>query len=118
MENGKSPDTPFLGRPDTLQVRTVEHPFSFVADPDHEVNALIVEAVNRMGGLGDGAEKDYQRALDALRQRGEEAVDVIASEYHALPEERYLDRWSLVQLLAELRHRNPSCFNQCFYARN
>lgn len=108
MASSKSPDTPSLGGPDTLEVRTVEHPFSFEASPDQEMNALIVEAVNRMGGVGAKAEDDYQRALKALRERAEEAVDVIVAEYEALSEERYLDRWSLVHLLAEFRHPNAA----------
>ena len=101
---GKSPDTPFLGAPDTLETKVVEHPFSFRGNEDEELSALIVEAVNRMGGTGDDAEDNYQRALESLRKRGPEAVEVIAAEYEALPEDRYLDRWSLVHLISELRH--------------
>lgn len=100
---GKSPDTPSLGSPDTLETKIVEHPFSFRGSRDRELNALIVEAVSRMGGTGEDAEEDYQRALDALRQRAADALPVIVAEYEALPEDRYLDRWSLVHLLSELR---------------
>jgi HEAT repeat protein len=99
----KSSDTPFLGAPDTLEAKVVEHPFSFRGSPDKELNALIVQAINRMGGVGDRAEDDYQGALEPLKERAEEAVDVIFAEYDALPEDSYLDRWSLVQLLSELR---------------
>jgi hypothetical protein len=101
--NGKSFDTPFLGGPDSVQVRAVEHPFSFRDSSDAELQALVVDAVNKMGGVGEDAEDNYQRALTALAQRADDAVDVIVTEYEALPEERYLDRWSLVHLLAELR---------------
>jgi hypothetical protein len=100
---GKSSDTPFLGGPDTLETRVVEHPFSFRGSDDEELNALIVEAVNRMGGTGEDAEDNYRRALDALAKRASEALEVIVAEYEALPEDRYLDRWSLVHLLSELR---------------
>ena len=55
MASGKSPDTPFLGGPDTLETKRVESPFSFAA-ADKELNAAILEAVNRMGGAGDDAE--------------------------------------------------------------
>ncbi|HEV2951319.1 MAG TPA: hypothetical protein VGZ51_04360, partial [Actinomycetota bacterium] len=48
----KSSDTPFLGGPDTLEAKVVEHPFSFAGSGDKELNALVVEAVNRMGGSG------------------------------------------------------------------
>ncbi|MBA2357963.1 MAG: hypothetical protein H0V84_05985 [Actinobacteria bacterium] len=100
---GKSPDTPLLGDPDTLETKVVEHPFSFRGSEDKELNALIIEAVNRMGGTGADAEDNYRRALDELGKRAAEAFEVIVAEYEALPEDRYLDRWSLVHLLAELR---------------
>ena len=100
---GRSSDTPFLGGPDTVKTTVVEHPFEFRGSSDAALNALIVEAVNRMGGVGEDAEANYQRALDELGKRADDAVDVIAAEYEALPEDRYLDRWSLVQLLTELR---------------
>jgi hypothetical protein len=103
MVNGKSPDTPFLAGPDTLETSFVEHSFSFKGSPDKELNALIVEAVNRMGGVGEDAEDNYRRAISELGKRADEALGVIVAEYEALPEDRYLDRWSLVQLLSELR---------------
>lgn len=102
MPSRNSPDTPFLGGPDTIETTRIESPFSF-AGSDKELNAAILEAVNRMGGAGDSAEDDYQRALAGLKERGDEAVDVIVGEYDALPEDGYLDRWSLVYLLADLR---------------
>jgi hypothetical protein len=103
MVSGKSSDTPFLGAPDTVETTVVEHPFSFQGSQDKKLNALIVEAVNRIGGTGEDAEDNYRRALDALGKRADEALEVIVAEYEALPEDRYLDRWSLVQLLSELR---------------
>jgi HEAT repeat protein len=103
MVDWKSSDTPFLGGPDTLEAKVVEHPFSFAGSDDRELNALVVEAVNRMGGSGEQAEDRYQRALAPLRERAGEVVDVVFAEYQAQPEESYLDRWSLVYLLSELR---------------
>jgi hypothetical protein len=103
MVSGRSPDTPFLGGPDTLETTVVEHPFSFRDSQDKELNAQILEAVNRMGGAGEDAEDNYRRAVDELGKRAGEALGVIVAEYEALPEDRYLDRWSLVQLLSELR---------------
>ena len=101
--SSRSSDTPFLGAPDTVETKRVEHPFSFADSKDEKLNGLIVEAVNRMGGTGERAEDDYQVALEQLRARAEEAADVVAAEYQALPEDSYLDRWSLVHLLVELR---------------
>ena len=103
MVDRKSSDTPFLGGPDTLESKVIEHPFSFATSSDGELNALIVEAVNRMGSTGDQAEELYQRALEPLQERADEVVDIVFAEYEALPEDGYLDRWSLVYLLAELR---------------
>ena len=102
--SARSSDTPFLGAPDTVETTVVDHPFSFRGSKDERLNALIVEAINRMGGVGTDAEENYRHALGQLATRADEAVDVIAAEYEALPEERYLDRWSLVYLLSELRH--------------
>ena len=104
MTSGRSSDTPSLARPDTLEINVTEHPFSFREGADAELGALIVEAVNRMGGVGTDAEDNYQRASEALRERSDDALDAIVAEYWALPEEAYLDRWSLVHLLSELRH--------------
>ena len=44
MVSGRSPDTPFLGGPDTLETTVVEHPFSFRDSQDKELNAQILEA--------------------------------------------------------------------------
>jgi len=89
---------------DSLRIQTVPHPFRFRENPDNSLNRLIVEAVNRMGEFGDDAEANYQTVLEALRQRSDEVVAIIAAEYRDLSEAQYLDRWSLVQLLVELRH--------------
>lgn len=104
MLPSKSSDTPFLASPDTLEIRQAEHPFSFRSSKDEKLNALVVEAINRMGGVGNDAEENYRRALSSLSKRGPGILDVIVAEYEDLPEDRYLDRWSLVQLVVELRY--------------
>jgi hypothetical protein len=101
--NPRSSDTPFLANPDSLETQVIEHPFSFTASQSPELNALIVEAVNRMGGVGDKAEENYQKALKTIVQRGPEALEVLVAEYEQMPEDHYLDRWSLVHLISELR---------------
>jgi hypothetical protein len=103
MTSNRSSDTPFLGGPDTVEITVVEHPFTFRSSQDKELNALIVGAVNAMGGVGDDAQLTYERAIGALAERAEEALGVILAEYEAMPEEQYLDRWSLVHLISELR---------------
>ena len=104
MLPSKSSDTPFLASPDTLEIRQAEHPFSFRNSKDEKLNALVVEAINRMGGVGDDAEENYRRALSSLTKRGPDVLEVIATEYEDVPEDCYLDRWSLVQLLVDLRY--------------
>ena len=92
MVDWKSSDIPFLGGPDTLEAKVVVHPFSFAGSGDRELNALVVEAVNRMGGSGEHAEDRYQRAPAPLWERAGEVVDVVFAEYEAQPEESHLDR--------------------------
>ena len=104
MLPSKSSDTPFLAPPDTLETRRAEHPFSFRTSKAKDLNALIVEAINRMGGVGDDAEDNYKRALSSLTKWGPSVLELIVTEYEDLPEDRYLDRWSLVQLVVDLRY--------------
>ena len=103
MATGKSSDTPSLGGPDTLEIKRIEHPFSFPDGEDKELHSLIVDAVDRMGGVGDDAEDRYQAALESLRKRADDVLEAVIHAYQALPEDGYLDRWSLVHLVAELR---------------
>ncbi len=102
-------DTPSSEADDALEVEVIAHPFTFrhLAD-DQELADAILTAVNAMGGAGECAEDDYQQALGRLRRKAKRACDAIAAEYDALPEDAYLDRWSLVMLLAELGHRNAT----------
>jgi hypothetical protein len=97
-------DTPEIDVDDELTVETVAHPFRFKESVGDPVNELIVEAVNSMGGVGLEAEAGYQKALYALGRKAAAAVKIVAAEYRDLPEDSYLDRWSLVHLLAELKH--------------
>ena len=96
-------DTPRLDQGDSVELQKSSHPFGFRASPDNPINAQIVEAINRMGGGGEDAEAAYQSSLDALRRQSKKVASIVAVEYNELPEEQYLDRWSLVQLLAELK---------------
>jgi HEAT repeat protein len=96
-------DTPRLDQGDSVELRKNSHPFSFNANPDSPLNEQIVEAINRMGGGGENAEAAYQSSLDVLRRQAKKVISTVAVEYNELPEDQYLDRWSLVQLLAELK---------------
>jgi hypothetical protein len=57
----------------------------------------------RMSATGPNAEAAYQEALAAVRQQPATAVGQLVSEMlRELPEEAYLDRWSLVQVLTDV----------------
>lgn len=86
---------------DSLAVDTVP-PFQFDGvDPD--LASRIQEAVNAMGAVGDDAEQIYQRALGNLTDESERVVEAVARELAVMAEDTYLDRWALIQLLAELQ---------------
>lgn len=86
---------------DSLEIPTVP-PFRF-QDVNASLATRIHEAVNAMGAVGDNAEEEYQSALEALRSDSVAVVDAIREELPRVPSSRHLDRWSLIQLLAELR---------------
>ncbi len=88
---------------DSLEAQSKPHPFEFQESSDNTINEQIVEAVNRMGGVGDKAETEYQTSLSNLQSVAEKALPIIVEEYENLPEAKYLDRWSLIQLLIELK---------------
>lgn len=96
-------DTPTMDLDDGLKVEIIEHPFKFrhlAKDP--ELANAIVDAINLMGSAGECAEDDYQHGLGVLRRKTKTACRAIAEEYMSLGEQQYLDRWSLIMLLAEL----------------
>ena len=81
-------------------------PFRFERSVDAELAGRITEAINRMGGAGEHAEACYQQALDGLARRAKEVTQALAEELDRIEESSYLDRWALVQLMAELKHES------------
>lgn len=57
-----------------------------------------------MNPSGDDPEHTYQRSLELLRERVDDVVDAVGAQYDALDEDQYLERWSMIQLLTDLRH--------------
>jgi hypothetical protein len=102
-DSKRSTDRPKIPRTDSLDIRVTPHPLGFKGSSDNPLNEQIVEAINRMGGTGADAEANYQAVVNALRSEAKEVVSIVAEEYRSLPRNQYLDRWSLVQLLVELR---------------
>lgn len=86
---------------DTLRTKPVPSPFRFRSRSTKRTQGLILEAINRAGGVGPQAEEMYRQSVDALRE-DKDAVRVIMAEYDDCPKKQYLDRWSLVMLLSEL----------------
>lgn len=96
-------DAPRLILDDNLKIEVIVHPYSFEHSPDKELNQRIVDAINQMGGIGESGEKCYQSALDGLARRAKDVIRIAAAEYARLPKNQYLDRWALVQLIAEIK---------------
>jgi hypothetical protein len=96
-QRSKTPDN-------TAEIHTVPHPFTFKNNPADPLNERVVEVINRMGAVGDEAESKYQNSLIALRPNAERIVSIVSAEYKNLNERQYLDRWSLIHLLSELKH--------------
>jgi hypothetical protein len=95
---------------DVLRIEAIASPFHFDKRLEADLAARVVDAINLMGGAGEAAEACYQKALDGLARSAREVVAALAAEYDALPEDQYLDRWSLVQLMAELRNEGALDF--------
>src|SRR5688500_16760482 len=94
-------DVPGLGAADSVANR-VKPVVLFAKVRSKHVGAALQDAVRKMGAQGERAEEEYQEALVVLRKSAEEAVPVLEHEFAGLPERDYLDRWAVVQLLAEL----------------
>lgn len=103
MTKGDAPSVNPIDAKDSLTIQSKRNPFSFKESQNQELNELIVDCVNLMGGVGDNAETKYQSSIASLLPRKQEVVYIIASEYRNLSKGQYLDRWSLVQLLSDLK---------------
>lgn len=97
-------DTPFLDGDDELKIEVIDHPYDFSGFSDRqELVDLVVETINRMGGSGSSAEKDYQECLGKLNEQSREVAEIIQQVYFDMPESSYLDRWALVMLMSDLK---------------
>lgn len=95
-EAGRSPED------DELQIVTQSSPFTFKHSRDARLQRLVVDAVNSMGGIGEGAEERYRQSVGRIKPKAAPAIVLMAKELDALPEDQYLSRWSLVHLISEL----------------
>ena len=105
MPAHRSADTPFLGDgSDSFRPPQAPHTLRVGADPD--ISGLVTSALTAMAASGDTAEDAYLQTLVSLRERAEDVVAALGATYSSLEEDRYLERWSLVQLLTDLRARS------------
>jgi hypothetical protein len=99
MTAPRSPDTPFLGPGgDHLEANEQQR----IPLGRDEVSELVSDALAAMTASGVDAERDYQRSLAAL-EHNPASADTIASVYRQLDEDRYLERWSAIQLITDMR---------------
>jgi HEAT repeat protein len=72
MPSQRGPDTPSIGGTDRLSEGPRRQAFRFRASGDSDLNDLIGQAMTRMGGVGENAERVYREAIDRLRVRGDD----------------------------------------------
>ncbi len=105
MSPQRSSDTPSVGgeRDDQLEVGPSRRGLDY--GTDSEVGELVAQTVvTLMTASGANAEQAYQENLDLLRERADDVVATVGAQYDALEEDQYPERWSMIQLLNDLRH--------------
>lgn len=65
---------------------------------------LLMNVLAAINAAGEDAEESYKRALDALRQKANEAIIEIARLENCCHAGDYPTRWGLIHAAAELRH--------------
>ena len=85
-----------------LEVSIVPHPFDFGPGEGSPVREHVLEAIHRMSACEPTAASDYRAAVGRLRAYRGEAMRLIRAAHDALTDDREFDRWSLIQLAAEL----------------
>lgn len=98
----KSSDTPRVDTDDQLTLREGPRASEAERNPDSP-GARVRAAINQMSASGPDAELNYHQTLRELASDARAAVTAVADMYRATPEEEYIDRWTQVYLLADLR---------------
>lgn len=70
--------------------------------PDTPVGQLLQSVIAATEGLGPDAENHYQSVLDELREHHKEAIHHLFEAYDKMEEDRYLDRWKVIDTMAVL----------------
>lgn len=83
---------------------------------DERFHRMLVELTQAMTASGRGADEAYHAALNRAREDEEFAV-VVVKTLEALEEERYVERWAMVQLIIDLNHPVTADFLMDFVRR-
>ena len=97
-------DAPRMDTDDSLTTREGQRT-SNVRHRPGDLDSRVRATIARMSAQGPDAEWEYQAALRALAGEPDVAA-VVASFYRATPEDQYIERWSHVHLLSDLRDRS------------
>jgi hypothetical protein len=97
----RSPDTPRTESDDRLTV-DAPPPDAAYGEPNTP-QAQVSAALAAMSASGPGAEAGYQASLSALAEDAPAVVQALSDRYANAPEDEYVDRWAMVNLLADVR---------------
>lgn len=99
-QTARSSDTPTRVPDDQLTLNEAVEARS--AKPDTP-EGHVATALTLMSTSGPAAEASYRASLEALAGSAAAVVEAVSARYADAPEEEYVDRWALVQLLTDLR---------------
>jgi hypothetical protein len=99
----ESSDTPKMDTDDTFIPQEASPALNPQQDPNNFISRIRT-AISQMSASGPDAELNYQSTLRALASDPQAAVAAVATLYRTIPEDQYMERWSQVHLLADLRN--------------
>jgi HEAT repeat protein len=103
MADKKSPsDGPQLDADDNLILEMADSKPEPEDEPD-SARSRVRAAISQMSASGDDAEARYQATLNELKSDPKAAVAAMYEIYKLTSEDQYVDRWSQIHLLSELR---------------
>lgn len=96
-------DTPRTDTDDGLTLQEGSRTSELQQDPN-SLSSYVNTAINQMSASGPDAELNYKETLLELASDAQAAVAAVADMYRATPEDQYIERWTQVHLLADLRN--------------
>lgn len=104
-KQGELSDAPRIDVDDQLTLQQASRNVDSTQD-SNSLNARIKKAMSQMSNSGVNAELDYQATLRELASEPQATMAAIAEIHRATPEDQYIERWSQVHLLTDLRNEN------------